>query len=192
MSSAISAEPAIQVHGLRKSFGDVEVLRDLDIDVPTGSVLALLGSNGAGKTTLIRILSTLILADGGTATVCGHDLDTAPSGVRASISLTGQFAAVDEVLSGRENLLLMAKLRHLQNPAEAADALVDRFALREVRSRKAGEYSGGMRRRLDIAMSLVGDPPIVFLDEPNKLMGGVPVSVVPSLLHMRWRRKQMP
>ncbi|WP_134322261.1 ABC transporter ATP-binding protein [Cumulibacter soli] len=167
MSTAISTKPAIHVRGLRKSFGDVEVLRDLDLDIPQGSVLALLGSNGAGKTTLIRILSTLIPADSGTTTVCGHDLDAAPSDVRAAISLTGQFAAVDEVLSGRENLLLMAKLRHLQNPAEATDALLERFALAEVGSRRAGRYSGGMRRRLDIAMSLVGDPPIVFLDEPT-------------------------
>ncbi|GAB2841253.1 multidrug efflux ABC transporter ATP-binding protein LieA [Microbacterium insulae] len=143
------------------------MLRGVDFEVERGSIFALLGSNGAGKTTLVRILATLLKADAGTATVNGYDVAIQPGDVRQSISLTGQFAAVDEVLSGRENLVLVAQLRHLKNPGEVADELLARFALSDAAARKASTYSGGMRRRLDIAMSLIGDPPIVFLDEPT-------------------------
>ncbi|MDQ0644389.1 ABC transporter ATP-binding protein [Microbacterium murale] len=158
---------AIQVRGIRKSFKDLEVLRGVDFDVQAGSIFALLGSNGAGKTTVVRILSTLLKADGGNATVQGFDVAKAPNEVRQSISLTGQFAAVDEVLSGRENLILVAKLRHLKNPGEIADELLARFSLTDAGARRAATYSGGMRRRLDIAMSLIGNPPVIFLDEPT-------------------------
>ncbi|AXJ10172.1 ABC transporter ATP-binding protein [Arthrobacter sp. PM3] len=159
--------PAIRVQGIEKSFKDVHVLRDVGFDVAAGSIFALLGSNGAGKTTLVRILSTLLTADAGTATVNGHDIAAEPGEVRESISLTGQFAAVDEVLTGRENLVLVARLRHVRNPAGTADHLLARFQLTEAGNRKASTYSGGMRRRLDIAMSLIGNPPIIFLDEPT-------------------------
>ncbi|HWV79139.1 MAG TPA: ATP-binding cassette domain-containing protein, partial [Isoptericola sp.] len=148
-------------------FGELHVLRGVDLDVAPGSIFALLGSNGAGKTTLVRILSTLLKADAGTATVHGYDVAAKPGDVRRSISLTGQFAAVDEVLTGRENLVLVAKLRHLPDAGAIADDLLARFSLTEAGDRRAGTYSGGMRRRLDIAMSLIGDPPIVFLDEPT-------------------------
>lgn len=158
---------AIDVRGLRKSFKDVAVLGGVDLRVESGSVFALLGSNGAGKTTLVRILSTLLRADAGTATVAGLDVDRDASGVRAAISLTGQFAAVDGRLSGRENLVLIARLRHLRSPGAVADELLARFSLTEAGSRRADTYSGGMRRRLDIAMSLIGDPRVVFLDEPT-------------------------
>lgn len=161
------APQAIQVRGLTKSFKDVEVLRGVDLDVARGSIAALLGSNGAGKTTTIRILATLLKHDAGTATVNGHDVATHAHDVRASISLTGQFAAVDEILTGRENLVLVARLRHLPNPGDIADEMLARFSLTDAGNRRAGTYSGGMRRRLDIAMSLVGNPPIVFLDEPT-------------------------
>jgi ABC-2 type transport system ATP-binding protein len=160
-------EPAIRVQGVEKSFNDLHVLRDVDFSVQAGSIFALLGSNGAGKTTLVRILSTLLAADGGTATVSGHDVATEPGRVREAISLTGQFAAVDEVLTGRENLVLIAKLRHLPNPGAVADELLERFSLTDAGGRRAGTYSGGMRRRLDIAMSLIGNPSIIFLDEPT-------------------------
>ena len=159
--------PAVEVAGLTKSYGDNDVLRGVDLTVPAGTVFALLGSNGAGKMTLVRILSTLLAADGGTAAVEGHDVATTPALVRASISLTGQFAAVDEVLTGRENLVLVARLRHLPNPAEVAGSLLARFGLAEAANRRAATYSGGMRRRLDIAMSLIGDPAVLFLDEPT-------------------------
>jgi ABC-2 type transport system ATP-binding protein len=158
---------AISVRGIQKSFKDIEVLRGVDFDVQAGTIFALLGSNGAGKTTLVRILSTLLRADGGTATVQGVDVAAKPGDVRGAISLTGQFAAVDEVLSGRENLILIAKLRHLKDPAGIADDLLARFSLTDAGKRKAATYSGGMRRRLDIAMSLIGNPPIIFLDEPT-------------------------
>lgn len=158
---------AISVAGIEKSFKDLHVLRGVDFEVERGSIFALLGSNGAGKTTLVRILATLLKADAGTATVNGYDVASQPGDVRQSISLTGQFAAVDEVLSGRENLVLVAQLRHLKNPGEVADELLARFALSDAAARRASTYSGGMRRRLDIAMSLIGDPPIVFLDEPT-------------------------
>ncbi|RKN51062.1 ABC transporter ATP-binding protein [Micromonospora endolithica] len=160
-------EPAIRVRAVTKSYQDLHVLRGVDFDVAPGSIFALLGSNGAGKTTLVRILSTLLRANTGTATVHGFDVASAPGDVRRSISLTGQFAAVDEVLTGRENLVLVAKLRHLRNPGAVADDMLARFSLTDAGNRRAGTYSGGMRRRLDIAMSLVGNPPVVFLDEPT-------------------------
>jgi ABC-2 type transport system ATP-binding protein len=158
---------AIQVHGVEKSFGTVRVLRGVDFEVPAGSIFALLGSNGAGKTTLVRILSTLIRADSGAAVVNGFDVMEHPHAVRESISLTGQFAAVDDVLTGRENLTLVAKLRHLANPRDIADALLATFDLTDAGGRPASTYSGGMRRRLDIAMSLIGNPPVIVLDEPT-------------------------
>ncbi|MEU2985127.1 ATP-binding cassette domain-containing protein [Micromonospora aurantiaca] len=160
-------EPAIRVRGITKSYKDLHVLRGVDFEVTAGSIFALLGSNGAGKTTLVRILSTLLKADTGTAAVHGFDVASVPAEVRKSISLTGQFAAVDEVLTGRENLVLVAKLRHLRNPGAVADDMLARFSLTDAGNRRAGTYSGGMRRRLDIAMSLVGNPPVVFLDEPT-------------------------
>jgi ABC-2 type transport system ATP-binding protein len=163
----MSTDAAIRVRGIRKSFADVDVLRGVDLDVKAGSIFALLGSNGAGKTTLVRILATLLRSDAGTATVHGHDVVADPGAVRESISLTGQFAAVDDVLTGRENLVLVARLRHLPDPGGIADGLLARFALAEAGDRRAGTYSGGMRRRLDIAMSLIGDPPVIFLDEPT-------------------------
>jgi ABC-2 type transport system ATP-binding protein len=163
----MTTQPAIRVHGIEKSFKDLHVLRGVDFDVTSGSIFALLGSNGAGKTTLVRILSTLLKADAGTATVHGFDVAGEPVDVRESISLTGQFAAVDEVLTGRENLVLVAKLRHLNSPGAIADDLLARFSLTDAGNRRASTYSGGMRRRLDIAMSLIGNPPIIFLDEPT-------------------------
>jgi len=163
----MTAGTAISVHGLEKSFKDVEVLRGVDFEVAEGSIFALLGSNGAGKTTLVRILSTLLKADGGTAQVNGFDVAAAPDEVRKAISLTGQFAAVDGMLAGRENLVLMARLRRQKNPGAVADELLARFSLTEAGNRRAATYSGGMRRRLDIAMSLVGNPRIIFLDEPT-------------------------
>ena len=158
---------AIHVRGLRKSFDQQEVLRDVDLDVERGSVLALLGSNGAGKTTVVKILSTLLRADAGTASVNGFDVATQPAEVRESISLTGQFAAVDDILTGQENLALVARLRHLPDPARVATGLLDRFGLTDAAVQRVSTYSGGMRRRLDIAMSLIGSPPVIFLDEPT-------------------------
>ena len=158
---------AIEIAGLTKSYGDQEVLKGVDLAVPRGTVFALLGSNGAGKTTAVRILSTLLRADGGAASVNGFDVATQPAQVRESISLTGQFAAVDEILTGRENLVLVAELRRLEDPEGIADDLLARFALTDSAERRAATYSGGMRRRLDIAMSLIGDPPVLFLDEPT-------------------------
>jgi ABC-2 type transport system ATP-binding protein len=160
-------QPAIHVQGLEKSFKQLKVLRGVDIDVARGSIFALLGSNGAGKTTLVKILSTLLKADSGTARVNGFDVATRADDVRESISLTGQFAAVDEILSGRENLVLVARLRHLKDAGTIADDLLRRFSLTEAGARRVATYSGGMRRRLDIAMSLVGNPPVIFLDEPT-------------------------
>ncbi len=159
--------PAIELAGLTKSYGDHAVLRGVALTVPAGTVAALLGSNGAGKTTVVKILSTLLKADGGTAAVNGYDVATRPAQVRASISLTGQFAAVDEILTGRENLVLVAELRHLKGPGAIADGLLARFDLTAAAGRRVATYSGGMRRRLDIAMSLIGDPPVLFLDEPT-------------------------
>ncbi len=163
----MTSAPAIEMTGLTKSYGRTPVLRGVDLRVAPGTILALLGSNGAGKTTVVRILSTLLTADGGTAAVDGFDVATDPAHVRESISLTGQFAAVDEVLTGRENLVLVAQLRRLKDPGAIADALLARFALTEASGRRAATFSGGMRRRLDIAMSLIGDPTVLFLDEPT-------------------------
>jgi len=160
-------QPVIQVQGLEKAFKELRVLRGVDFDVAAGSVFALLGSNGAGKTTVVKILSTLLKQDGGSASVNGFDVVKQAAMVRESISLTGQFAAVDEVLTGRENLILVARLRHLKNAGRIADDLLDRFSLTDAATRKVSTYSGGMRRRLDIAMSLIGDPPVIFLDEPT-------------------------
>src|SRR5690349_21568468 len=141
-------DAAIQVRGLEKSYKDLHVLKGVDFEVARGSIFALLGSNGAGKTTVVRILSTLLKADAGSAVVAGHDVSTDAQRVRETISLTGQFAAVDEVLTGRENLVLVAQLRHLKNPGGVADDLLARFSLTEAGGRRAGTYSGGMRRRL--------------------------------------------
>jgi ABC-2 type transport system ATP-binding protein len=163
----MSADAMIHVEGLTKSYRDVAVLRGVDFDVERGSIFALLGANGAGKTTVVRILSTLLSADAGTATAGGFDVATEPARVREAISLTGQFAAVDETLTGRENLVLVARLRHLKGAAHVADDLLARFQLTEAGPRRVATYSGGMRRRLDIAMSLIGDPPVIFLDEPT-------------------------
>ncbi len=158
---------AIVVHGLQKSFADTLVLRDVGFEVSRGSIFALLGANGAGKSTLVKTLSTLLSADAGSATVDGFDVATQGAKVRESLSLTGQFAAVDDVLTGRENLVLVARLRHLREPGALADALLDRFGLAEAATKKVATYSGGMRRRLDLAMSLVGDPKVIILDEPT-------------------------
>jgi ABC-2 type transport system ATP-binding protein len=159
--------PAVHVRGLDKSYKELHVLRGVDFDVARGSVFALLGTNGAGKTTVIRILSTLLKADAGTAIVNAFDVATRAADVRESFSLTGQFAAVDEILTGRENLVLVARLRHLKDPGKIADELLERFALIDAAARRVSTYSGGMRRRLDIGMSLIGNPPVIFLDEPT-------------------------
>jgi ABC-2 type transport system ATP-binding protein len=160
---------AIAASGLRKTFGDKVVLDGIDLNVPSGTVFALLGPNGAGKTTAVNVLTTLLKADGGTARVAGHDIGTEARAVRAAIGVTGQFAAVDELLTGRENLQLMADLHHL--PAgqgkRVVTALLDRFELAESAEKMAATYSGGMRRKLDLAMTLVTRPQVIFLDEPT-------------------------
>jgi ABC-2 type transport system ATP-binding protein len=158
---------SIQVIGLQKSYKQHQVLKGVDFEVEKGSIFALLGSNGAGKTTVVKILTTLLKQDSGTATVNGFDVASKPENVRQAISLTGQFAAVDEILTGRENLIMIAKLRYLKNPRQVADDLLTRFGLTDAADRRASTYSGGMRRRLDIALSLVGKPQIIFLDEPT-------------------------
>jgi ABC-2 type transport system ATP-binding protein len=158
---------AIRVQGLEKSYTKLRVLRGVDFDVPRGSIFALLGSNGAGKTTVVKILSTLLRPDAGTATVDGFNVATQPANVRESISLTGQFAAVDDTLTGRENLVLVARLRHLKDAGQIAGDLLARFQLTDAAERRVSTYSGGMRRRLDIMMSLIGNPPVIFLDEPT-------------------------
>ena len=167
MTTPAASAPVIRVEGLEKSYQELEVLRGVDFEVERGSIFALLGSNGAGKTTVVRILSTLLRSDAGTATVNGFDVAAQPANVRESISLTGQFAAVDDVLTGRENLVLVARLRHLTDPGTIADDLLERFSLTDAATRRVSTYSGGMRRRLDIAMSLIGSPPVIFLDEPT-------------------------
>ena len=167
MSADQVQRPAIHVQGLERSYKDLKVLRGVDFDVARGSIFALLGSNGAGKTTVVNILATLLKADAGTASVNGFDVTAQAAGVRQSISLTGQLAAVDEILSGRENLVLVARLRHLKDPGRIADDLLERFALADAAARRVSTYSGGMRRRLDVAMSLIGGPPVIFLDEPT-------------------------
>ncbi|ENR1376214.1 multidrug efflux ABC transporter ATP-binding protein LieA [Listeria monocytogenes] len=160
-------EVMIKATGLEKSFKKTEVLKGVDFEVKHGEIFALLGSNGAGKTTTIQILATLLKADNGLATVSSFDVKTEPEKVRKHISLTGQFAAVDGLLTGRENILLIAKLRGEKNPAQTADDLLARFGLEKAADRRADTYSSGMTRRLDIAMSLVGSPDVIFLDEPT-------------------------
>jgi ABC-2 type transport system ATP-binding protein len=167
MTAQSTAGPALRVQGLEKSYRKLEALRGVDFEVARGGIFALLGPNGACKTTVVKILSTLLKADTGTASVNGFDVATQAADVRESISLTGQFAAVDEILSGRENLVLVARLRHLKDPGTIADDLLERFSLTDAAARKVATYSGGMRRRLDIAMSLIGNPPVIFLDEPT-------------------------
>ncbi|MFJ8150536.1 ATP-binding cassette domain-containing protein [Streptomyces sp. NPDC096094] len=163
--------PAITAIGLRKSYGDKTVLDGIDLHIPAGSVFALLGPNGAGKTTAVKILSTLVSADpaSGEIRVGGHDLATDPQAVRAAIGVTGQFSAVDGLITGEENMLLMADLHHLSKDEgrRVAAGLLERFDLTEAAKKPASTYSGGMKRRLDIAMTLVGDPRIIFLDEPT-------------------------
>ena len=163
------ARLAISVAGLRKSYGDQVVLDGIDLAVPEGTIFSLLGPNGAGKTTVVQILSTLINADGGELRVAGHDLAIAPDAVRSAIGVTGQFSAVDNLLTGTENLLLMADLHHLgRGPGRRRAAeLLRQFDLADAAGKLAGTYSGGMRRRLDLAMTLVGDPSLIFLDEPT-------------------------
>jgi ABC-2 type transport system ATP-binding protein len=158
---------AIQVKVLQKSYKKLHVLKGVDFEVEQGRIFALLGSNGAGKTTIVKILTTLLKQDAGTASINGFDVAAKPDDVRQSISLTGQFAAVDEILTGRENLIMIAQLRHLNNPRQVTDELLKRFALTEAADRRVSTYSGGMRRRLDIAMSLIGKPQLIFLDEPT-------------------------
>ena len=160
---------AISAKGLRKSFGEHVVLDGIDLEVAEGTIFSLLGPNGAGKTTMVRILSTLIGADGGEARVAGHDVARDPDAVRAAIGVTGQFSAVDDLLTGEENLILMADLCHLDrgHGRRRAAELLDRFDLSGAAAKPAASYSGGMRRRLDLAMTLVGSPRIIFLDEPT-------------------------
>jgi len=168
MTAAVPG-PAIEVRGLRKSYGSQVVLDSIDLTVPAGTVFSLLGPNGAGKTTTVRILSTLIAADAGEIRVAGHDLSREPNAVRAAIGVTGQFSAVDNKLTGEENLILMADLRHLgkREGRRRAAELLDRLDLADSARKIAFTYSGGMRRRLDLAMTLVGDPRVIFLDEPT-------------------------
>ena len=165
--TTIPSHAAVAATGLRKSFGDQVALDGVELEVAEGTIFALLGPNGAGKTTAVKILSTLLKPDAGTATVAGFDVATHPAKVRESISLTGQFAAVDEILTGRENLILVAQLRRVPDADQIADDLLARFQLTDAATRRVATYSGGMRRRLDIAMSLIGNPPVIFLDEPT-------------------------
>ncbi|UQS26603.1 ATP-binding cassette domain-containing protein [Amycolatopsis thermalba] len=169
MTTTTTTTPAIEVAGLRKAFGDKVVLGGIDLRIPAGSIFALLGPNGAGKTTMVQILSTYLRADSGSARIAGHDLVAQAGQVRAAIGVTGQFSAVDNKLTGEENLRLMADLHHLpkaEGRRRVAD-LLERFDLVEASKKLAAVYSGGMRRRLDLAMSLVGEPRIIFLDEPT-------------------------
>ncbi|MFZ4155581.1 ATP-binding cassette domain-containing protein [Streptomyces pseudogriseolus] len=161
--------PAISAVGLRKAYGDKTVLDGIDLHIPEGSVFALLGPNGAGKTTVVKILSTLIGADSGQAQVAGHDVTTAPDGVRAAIGVTGQFSAVDGLITGEENMRLMADLHHLSRSEgkQVAAELLERFDLVDAAGKPVQSYSGGMKRRLDIAMTLMGSPRVIFLDEPT-------------------------
>ena len=169
MTTLTATRTAVSVTGLRKSYGDKVVLDDIDLTVAEGTIFALLGPNGAGKTTMVHILSTLIGADGGEMSVAGHDLAAKPDAVRAAIGLTGQFSAVDNLLTGQENLVLMADLHHLGRAEgrRRAAGLLDRFGLADVARKPAATYSGGMRRRLDLAMTLIGNPRLIFLDEPT-------------------------
>lgn len=161
------ADAIIKVNDLRKSFKNNEVLKGVDFSIQPGEIFALLGSNGAGKTTVISILSTLLRSDGGKVIINGHNVDNDPEKIRSTISLTGQFAAVDEILTGKENLELIARLRGVVNPKKTAGDLLKRFGLVDAGGRRAATYSGGMTRRLDIAMSLIGSPSVIFLDEPT-------------------------
>ncbi|MEV0777111.1 ATP-binding cassette domain-containing protein [Streptomyces sp. NPDC050433] len=160
---------AVSTSGLRKSYGDKTVLDGIDLRIPSGTVFALLGPNGAGKTTIVQILSTHLTADGGQAQVAGHDITTSPHQVRAAIGVTGQFSAVDGLITGEENMLLMADLHHLPRAEgrRVTAELLDRFDLTDAAKKPAATYSGGMKRRLDLAMTLVGSPRIIFLDEPT-------------------------
>ncbi|MFC6087191.1 ATP-binding cassette domain-containing protein [Sphaerisporangium aureirubrum] len=158
---------AIVASGLRKAYKDKAVLDGIDLDVKTGTVFALLGPNGAGKTTTVNVLTTLLTPDAGKVVVAGHDVTTDTKAVREAIGVTGQFASVDDLLTGEENLLLMADLLHLPKGRQIADRLLDRFDLVEAAGKRAASYSGGMRRKLDLAMTLVGEPQILFLDEPT-------------------------
>jgi ABC-2 type transport system ATP-binding protein len=169
MTGTTTPNTAIEVAGVTKAYGEHAVLRGIDLTVPTGTVYALLGPNGAGKTTMVRILSTLVTADAGEARVAGSDVRTEPDGVRRSIGVTGQFSAVDDLLTGRENLRLMADLAHLPRTDRATrvEELLARFGLVDAADRRAATYSGGMRRRLDLAMTLVSRPRLIFLDEPT-------------------------
>jgi ABC-2 type transport system ATP-binding protein len=172
---------AIRATGLRKSYGDTVVLDGIDLDVPSGTTFSMLGPNGAGKTTTVNILSTLISADAGTVSVAGHDLATDPDGIRAAIGLTGQFSAVDNLLTGEENLFLMADLHHLprREGRRRAARLLEQFDLVDAAKKTPTTYSGGMRRKLDLAMTLVGDPRVIFLDEPT-------TGLDPRSRHIMW------
>ncbi len=182
MTTTTSHSLAIAAKGLRKAFGDKTVLDGIDLAVPTGTVFSLLGPNGAGKTTAVKILSTLITADGGDLRVGGHDLAADPQAVRAAIGVTGQFSAVDGLITGEENMLLMADLHHLPKGEgrRVTAELLERFDLVEAAKKPAQSYSGGMKRRLDIAMTLVGDPRIIFLDEPT-------TGLDPRSRHTMWK-----
>lgn len=158
---------AISVNGLKKSFKDKEVLKGVDFEVRPGEIFALLGSNGAGKTTMVNILSTLLKPDCGEVSICDFNIQHQSDQVRQSISLTGQFAALDGMLTGRENLMMIAKLRGVANAAQVADNLLERFSMTDAANRRVDQYSGGMKRRIDIAMSLIGKPEVIFLDEPT-------------------------
>ncbi len=164
-----TATPGISARDVCKSFGSHLVLDKVNLTAGTGSILALLGPNGAGKTTMVRILSTLISSDSGSISIAGHEVATDPNGVRAVIGVTGQFSAVDNLLTGAENLRLMAELRHLRRDAglRRATELLEQFDLLDAADKPASTYSGGMRRRLDLAMTLVGKPQVIFLDEPT-------------------------
>jgi ABC-2 type transport system ATP-binding protein len=169
MTTTTHPSPAIAARGLRKAYGDKTVLDGIDLTVPSGTVFCLLGPNGAGKTTAVKILSTLVTADAGDLHVGGHDLAADPQAVRAAIGVTGQFSAVDGLITGEENMLLMADLHHLTRDEgrRTAARLLERFDLTEAAKKPVSTYSGGMKRRLDIAMTLVGEPRIIFLDEPT-------------------------
>ncbi|XID95605.1 ATP-binding cassette domain-containing protein [Paenibacillaceae bacterium WGS1546] len=167
MGSRETEESIIRIRNLHKSYKKMDVLKGVNIDIKKGSIFCLLGSNGAGKTTMVKILTTLLKADRGEALLCGHDVSKQPDKVRGVISLTGQYAAVDGLLTARENIRMIGKLYHVENAASKADELLERFNLTHVADRPVSTYSGGMRRRLDIAMSLIGRPEIIFLDEPT-------------------------